>query len=223
MRDANTFFTGCAQCKVHDGFSLTKLCAAVRCFAPLVHVAATNDLVVHLLSCLHAPKRVSQTHNQRSQMASCLQVCCWQGFCVKLCCATGVSSRAGFVAIYQHTLYPPLPIQCCCCSWRQWVLVSMLSKWLSGTQRCCWSPNSAVHPLHVMNLLRSPPPPALFGMQLATVGAGVDVVKVVERQPALLLVDEASPLSDWSQLDQEELQQQIQVRLCVPVTSPGTG
>lgn len=159
MRDANTFITGGAQYKVHDGFSSTKLCAAVRCFAPLVHVAATNDLVVHLLSCLHAPKRVSQTHNQRSQMASCLQVCCWQGFCVKLCCATGVSSRAGFVAIFQHTLYPPLPIQCCCCSRRQWVLVSMLSKWLSGTQRCCWSPNSAVHPLHVMNLLRSLPPP----------------------------------------------------------------
>jgi hypothetical protein len=48
-------------------------------------------------------------------------------------------------------------------------------------------------------------------VQLATVGAGVDVVKVVERQPALLLVDESSPLSDWSQLDPEELQQQIQV------------
>jgi hypothetical protein len=48
-------------------------------------------------------------------------------------------------------------------------------------------------------------------LQLATVGAGVDVVKVVERQPALLLVDEASPLSDWSQMDQDELQQQIQV------------
>jgi hypothetical protein len=50
-------------------------------------------------------------------------------------------------------------------------------------------------------------------LQLATVGAGVDVVKVVERQPSLLLVGEASPLSDWSQLDQEELQQQIQVRV----------
>lgn len=58
------------------------------------------------------------------------------------------------------------------------------------------------------------PSPAVLAhccLQLATVGAGVDVVKVVERQPALLLVDEASPLSDWSQMDQEELQQQIQV------------
>jgi len=57
-------------------------------------------------------------------------------------------------------------------------------------------------------MLSSPDP--LFP-QLATVGAGVDVVKVVERQPALLLVDDSSPLSDWSQLDPEELQQQIQV------------
>jgi hypothetical protein len=84
------------------------------------------------------------------------------------------------------------------------------------TQLCCTSP-----PCNEPSPL-PPPPLALFGMQLATVGAGVDVVKVVERQPALLLVDEASPLSDWSQLDQEELQQQIQVRLCVPVTSPWT-
>lgn len=55
------------------------------------------------------------------------------------------------------------------------------------------------------------PVPRVSPVQLATVGAGVDVVKVVERQPALLLVDESSPLSDWSQLDPEELQQQIQV------------
>lgn len=46
-------------------------------------------------------------------------------------------------------------------------------------------------------------------------GAGVDVVKVVERQPSLLLVEEGSPLSDWNQLDPEELQQQIQVGMRV--------
>lgn len=68
--------------------------------------------------------------------------------------------------------------------------------------------------LFVLSLGLSPPCPLLLlhcRLQLATVGAGVDVVKVVERQPALLLVDEASPLSDWSQMDQDELQQQIQV------------
>lgn len=66
---------------------------------------------------------------------------------------------------------------------------------------------------------------ATLPVQLATVGAGVDVVKVVERQPALLLVDDSSPLSDWSQLDPEELQQQIQVsssQCTPPPTRRGT-
>lgn len=79
--------------------------------------------------------------------------------------------------------------------------------WYSGIAHC--HPVPCCPPLGLV-----PPCPLLFlhrRLQLATAGAGVDVVKVVERQPALLLVDEASPLSDWSQMDQDELQQQMQV------------
>lgn len=51
----------------------------------------------------------------------------------------------------------------------------------------------------------------MHALQLATASAGVDVVKVVERQPSLLLLDDSSPLADWSKLDQEQLKGLIQV------------
>jgi hypothetical protein len=38
------------------------------------------------------------------------------------------------------------------------------------------------------------------------------VVKVVEAQPSLLVLDEASPLADWARLDTEELAELIKVR-----------
>lgn len=63
----------------------------------------------------------------------------------------------------------------------------------------------------------APAVPVLLCLQLATATAGVDVVKVVERQPSLLLLDDSSPLADWSKLDQEELRELIQVEY---VTSP---
>jgi hypothetical protein len=41
------------------------------------------------------------------------------------------------------------------------------------------------------------------------------VVKVVEAQPSLLVLDEASPLADWARLDTEQLAELIKV--CVGV------
>eukprot|EP00879_Flechtneria_rotunda_P017161 GHRR01017973.1.p1 GENE.GHRR01017973.1~~GHRR01017973.1.p1 ORF type:complete len:237 (+),score=48.85 GHRR01017973.1:451-1161(+) len=52
----------------------------------------------------------------------------------------------------------------------------------------------------------------LMAMKLASASAGIDVVKVVERHPSLLLLDDTDPLADWSNLDPEELQQLIKVR-----------
>jgi hypothetical protein len=49
-------------------------------------------------------------------------------------------------------------------------------------------------------------------LQLASSAAGVDVVKVVEAQPSLLVLDEASPLADWARLDTEQLAELIKVR-----------
>jgi hypothetical protein len=46
--------------------------------------------------------------------------------------------------------------------------------------------------------------------QLASASVGVDVVKVVERQPSLLL-DDSGALGDWAALDQDELVQALQV------------
>jgi hypothetical protein len=37
------------------------------------------------------------------------------------------------------------------------------------------------------------------------------VVKVVEAQPSLLVLDESSPLADWARLDPEELGELIKV------------
>jgi hypothetical protein len=92
-----------------------------------------------------------------------------------------------------------LPCACCLNLSKLWPLIVCATQpWLDRTLDAQTSQSIPVH-------LQCLP------VQLATVGAGVDVVKVVERQPALLLVDDSSPLSDWSQLDPEELQQQIQV------------
>jgi hypothetical protein len=55
-----------------------------------------------------------------------------------------------------------------------------------------------------------------MAMQLASVSAGVDVAKVVERQPSLLVADESSPLADWTRLAPEELGELIKVwRMCM--------
>ncbi|WIA21190.1 hypothetical protein OEZ85_000439 [Tetradesmus obliquus] len=49
----------------------------------------------------------------------------------------------------------------------------------------------------------------LMAMRLASATAGVDVVKVVEAQPSLLLLDEGNPLADWARLAPEELAELI--------------
>eukprot|EP00882_Tetradesmus_deserticola_P033577 GHRQ01038369.1.p2 GENE.GHRQ01038369.1~~GHRQ01038369.1.p2 ORF type:complete len:184 (+),score=82.39 GHRQ01038369.1:594-1145(+) len=49
----------------------------------------------------------------------------------------------------------------------------------------------------------------LMAMRLASAAAGVDVVKVVEAQPSLLVMDEDSPLADWARLDTEQLAELI--------------
>ncbi|KAF6251027.1 hypothetical protein COO60DRAFT_692327 [Scenedesmus sp. NREL 46B-D3] len=49
----------------------------------------------------------------------------------------------------------------------------------------------------------------LMAMRLASSAAGVDVVRVVQAQPSLLVLDEAHPLADWARLDTEELAELI--------------